>query len=140
MVAGAPGGGGTDGRSATASQTVTGSRLPFNTTGWRSRNTTWSPASWVVIGPTSTSPGPAAFSRRAATLTVSPMTVEPTSPPSAVTMTSPVFTPIEKARSPPSSRMARAAATARSASSSSATGTPNTAMRASPRYLSTVPP
>ena len=55
-------------------------------------------------------------------------------------MTSPLLMPMEKARSPPSSRMARPAATARSASSSWAVGTPKTAMSESPMYLSTVPP
>jgi hypothetical protein len=51
-------------------------------------------------------------------LTVSPITVVSPSRPTEVTMTAPLFTPIEKARSPPSWRMLRAAVTARSASSS----------------------
>ena len=61
------------------------------------------------------------------------------SPGMAVASTSPLLTPMRSRRSP-LSRIARAAATARSASSSWAAGTPKTAMRASPRYLSTVPP
>src|SRR5581483_613086 len=122
------------------SNTGTGSRLPFRSTGWRSRKAMPADASSAVSGPTSTSPPDAAFSRRAATLTASPITVTSPSRPTAVAMTSPLLMPMENARSPPSSRMARAAATARSASSSWATGTPNTAMSASPRYLSTVPP
>ena len=68
------------------------------------------------------------------------MTVTPPSPATAVTSTSPVLMPIEKVRLPVRSCMARAAAMARSASSSWADGTPNTAIRQSPMYLSTVPP
>ena len=55
-------------------------------------------------------------------------------------MTSPELIPMEKARSPPRARTARPAATALSASSSWATGTPKTAIIESPMYLSTVPP
>ena len=47
---------------------------------------------------------------------------------------------MENCSSPPRSRMARAVATARSASFSCAWGTPKSAMRQSPMYLSTVPP
>ena len=98
------------------------------------------PASSAVSRPQSTSPAPATFSRRAATLTVSPMTVKSPARPTEAAITSPELIPIENARSPPSSRIARPAATALSASSSWATGTPKTAMTESPMYLSTVPP
>ena len=137
--AGAPGWRWT-GCSDTASHTSTGSCLPLSSTGWRARNAIRPPVSSVVRRPHSTSPGPAAFSRRAATLTVSPMTVIPPPAPTAFAITSPEFTPMEKTRSPPRCRMAMAAATALSASSSWARGTPNTAMTESPMYLSTVPP
>ena len=129
-----------DTRTDVASRTSTGSRLPFSTTGCRSRYTTRSPVSSAVSRPTSTSPGAAAFSRRAATLTVSPITVMSPSRPTDVTITGPLFTPMDKARSPPSWRMLNAAVTARSASSSCAWGTPKTAMSESPVYLSTIPP
>ena len=128
------------GRSASAAQTSTGSRLPFKSTDWCSRKRTRPRASSTVRRPQSTSPGPAAFSRRAATFTVSPMTVMSSERPTAVAITSPEFTPIEKARSPPRPLMASAAATARSASSSCETGTPKTAITESPMNLSTVPP
>ena len=92
-----------------------------------------------VSAPMSTSPDGAACSRRAATLTASPVTSVSPSPP---TTTSPVLTPM-RASSPCSAiaaRISAAARTARSASSSCETGIPKTAMTASPTNFSTVPP
>jgi len=100
-----------------------------------------------VRSPTSTSPGSAACWRRAARLTASPVTRK--SRPGVVPVTTrPVLTPIRRtsgtarrsATAASRERMRRAARTARSASSSCATGTPKTAMTASPMNFSTVPP
>src|SRR5215213_5801944 len=83
--------------------------------------------------------------RRAAVLTTSPAT-RPRSPPgfsSSETSTSPVFSAIRTSSSSSSriqSRIASAARTARSGSSSWATGAPKTAITASPMNFSTVPP
>ena len=88
--------------------------------------------------PINTSPGCAACSSRAATLTASPVASRSSVP----VTTSPVMTPI-RPWSPSSgnaSRISTAARTARSASSSCSTGTPNTAITASPMNFSTVPP
>ena len=87
----------------------------------RARRRTASRTSSRVSGPIRISPGEAACSRRAATLTASPVTSVSPSPP---TTTSPVLTPI-RASSPCSaiaSRISEAARTARSASSSCAAG------------------
>jgi hypothetical protein len=91
-----------------------------------------------VCAPTSTSPGSAACSNRAATLTASPVASRSSVPVS----TSPVLTPIRPSTpsSGNASRISTAARHALSASSSCATGTPNTAITASPMNFSTVPP
>ena len=87
----------------------------------------------------------AAVCRRAAVLTTSPDAMpSPASgrAPSA-TRASPVVIPMRTSSSPASakvSRMESAARTARSGSSSCATGAPNTAITASPMNFSTVPP
>ena len=102
-------------------------------------------AAAAVRSPASTSPGSAAFCRRSATFTASPVTND--DPPSCggPTTTSPVLTPTRR-RSWPSKRsrirrcMASPVWSARSAWSSSAAGAPNTAMTASPANFSTVPP
>jgi hypothetical protein len=70
--------------------------------------------------------------------------------PTAPASTSPVFTPTRSAKCAPSGRpaftsvmaacMPSPARTARSASSSCATGAPKIAITLSPMYLSTVPP
>ena len=103
------------------------------------------------MSPRSTSPGSAACCRRAATFTASPVARDPPAR-SSPTTTSPVFTPTriamleaELARRDLVERRERAvispaARTARSASSSWSTGTPNTATTASPMNFSTVPP
>ncbi len=117
----------------------TGSDFPFRTRGSTASTRTASRTSALVSAPMSVSPGAAACSSRAATLTASPVTSVSPSPP---TTTSPVFTPI-RASSPCSAIAARisdAARTARSASSSCDTGIPKTAMTASPTNFSTVPP
>ena len=93
----------------------------------------------------------AACSRRAATLTASPVTSRWPVDGSPAT-TSPVFTPVRTVRRTPQCRssssfstacaccMPAAARTARSASSSCSLGRPNTAMIASPMNFSTTPP
>ena len=101
-----------------------------------------------VDSPTRTVPGSAADCTREAVLTRSPATIpSPVAP--SVTVASPVMTPARARNSgiPTSSPSAetavtrsRAARTARSASSSVATGVPQTAITASPMNFSTVPP
>ena len=99
-------------------------------------------ARWVV-SPTRTVPGAATDWSRAAVFTRSPATIPwPTAP--SVTAASPVRTPARAAMPGPSvlaaSTSSRPARTARSASSSWATGAPQTAMTASPMNFSTLPP
>ena len=126
----------------------TGSALPF---------IAWLPTSTYeiadvvssrVVSSTQTWPGAAADCTRAAVLTASPATMPCCSAP-IVTATSPVTMPTRMARSgiarsePIASIRAtssRPARTARSASSSWAVGTPQTAITASPMNFSTVPP
>ena len=91
-----------------------------------------------VSAPIRISPGCAACSSRAATLTASPVASRSAVP----VTTSPVLTPI-RAWTPSSgsaSRISTAARQARRASSSCTWGTPNTAITASPMNFSTVPP
>ncbi len=64
---------GTSGRSSSSRQAASGSTLPLATTGAARSTTTASRTSAYVARPTSTSPGRAACSRRAATLTASPV-------------------------------------------------------------------
>jgi len=91
-----------------------------------------------VSAPINTSPGSAACSSRAATFTGSPVASRSSVPVS----TSPLLTPIRPSTpsSGSASRISTAARHARSASSSCAIGTPNTAITASPMNLSTEPP
>ena len=101
-----------------------------------------------VVSSTQTSPGAAIAWTREAVLTASPATIpSPVAP--TDTATSPVTIPTRIARSgtPTSSPSAvtvasssRPARTARSASSPRATGTPHTAITASPMNFSTTPP
>ena len=116
---------------------VTGFGLPLSDSS-KGSVITASRTRFAVVSPSSTSPGAADCSSRAATLTASPMTK--VSPSTATT--SPVFTPIRasRPRSCTASRSSTAALTARSASSSVATGMPKTAITASPTNFSTVPP
>ncbi len=101
-------------------------------------------ARWVD-SPTSTVPGGARLCRREAVLTRSPATIPcPAAP--MVAAASPVRTAARSWSGCPASVMvltaetrSRAARTARSASSSWATGTPHTAMTASPMNFSTRP-
>jgi hypothetical protein len=111
---------------------------PFSARSPSGSATTEPTVSPCAVGPISTSPGSADCWSRAATFSASPVAnVE--SPDSATT--SPDSIPIRAARPCPSvSRIAVAARTARSASSSWAVGTPNTATTASPANFSTVPP
>ena len=131
---------------ATATHASTGSPRPF---------TCWAPSdSYVMMsavvacvdGPTTTWPGAASASSRLAVFTASPMAV--ISPPSAPTITSPVFTPTRIWTSTPMRSASVASVrciwspqrTARSASSSCATGAPKMATISSPTILSTRPP
>ncbi len=101
-----------------------------------------------VVSSTHTCPGAAADCTRAAVFTASPATIPCWVAPT-VTATSPVTRPTRIARSgtptvSPSDATASTssspARTARSASSSCAVGTPQTAITASPMNFSTVPP
>jgi hypothetical protein len=116
----------------------TGSLLPFSDSGSTASASTASRASASVSAPISTSPGAAACSSRAATLTASPVASRSAVP----VTTSPVVTPIRPLipKSGKASRISTAARQARSASSSCSTGTPKTAITASPMNFSTVPP
>jgi hypothetical protein len=97
----------------------------------------------TVASSASTSPGAAADWSREAVFTMSPATIA-WFPAPTVTAASPVTTPARAARSCPMLSTPRttssAARTARWASSSWATGVPQTAMTASPMNFSTVPP
>jgi hypothetical protein len=90
-----------------------------------------------VASPIKTSPAAAACWSLAATLTASPAAKRS----SVSVTTSPVFTPIRPAipSSGSDARISSAALQARRPSSSCTTGTPNTAMTASPMNFSTVP-
>src|SRR5271165_198105 len=105
-------------------------------------------AAWVS-SPTSTPSGGAAACSLAAMLTASPITVSSRRPsgPTLAKSISPVFTPTRTQRPRKSSALSdarrwisRPVRTARAASSSCATGAPNTAISASPMTLSTDPP
>ena len=136
--------------SRTTRYVTTGSVFPFSTIGSRRSNSNRCIASRRVVSLTSTWPRGAADSKRCAVLTASPTTVYArwTSPASRPATTSPVFTPIRSASRTPYVRsrssfrwridacIASAAWIARSASSSCEIGAPNTAMTASPMYLS----
>ena len=118
--------------------------LPFASMTVWSANSNAPSAAATVRSPARVSPGPAACSSRAATLTASPVTNELPSR-GRPTITSPVLTPIRRASCPPNSSvsrscMASAAWSARSAWSSRAAGAPKAAMTASPANFSTVPP
>ena len=89
--------------------------------------------------PISTSPGCAACSSRAATLTASPVASRSSVP----VTTSPVMTPIRPSRPSSGQRVPhldRRAAPRAARRPRAATGTPNTAITASPMNFSTVPP
>src|SRR6266511_2867565 len=139
-------------------------RTPATTRKARHRGTgsafplrSWTPAGSYMIAasverrvdsPTRTVPGSASACTRDAVLTRSPATIPWPSAPS-VTAASPVSTPMRGFNRPEPTVSPRvrtactssiAARTARSASSSWATGVPHTAMTASPMNFSTVPP
>src|SRR5207248_5007536 len=133
-----------------SSYVSTGSRLPFSRSGRRCRQDARCRVATLVRAPAYTPPIAAASASRAAVFTVSPMTVYSNAACTPAT-TSPVFNPTRSPSGapPPRSssstrRTARcidsAARTARSASSSCATGAPKTAMMPSPVSLSTCPP
>jgi len=123
---------------ATRGYAGTGSAFPFKSSRRSVPSSTASRTSLTVSAPTSTSPGSAACSSRAATFTASPVAKRSSVP----VTTSPVLTPM-RPRTPSSgnaSRISTAARHARNASSSCTTGTPNTAITASPMNFSTLPP
>jgi hypothetical protein len=116
----------------------TGSPFPLSESGASSSTSIASRVRRNVVPPMRMSSGAAACSRRAATLTASPVASRSVVP----VTTSPVMRPI-RPRHPISgkaSRISRAARTARNASSSCTTGTPKTAITASPMNFSTDPP
>ena len=127
------------GASCTASNrwAWTGSLLPFSASGSTGPVVTAPRTSPSVSSPIRISPGWAACSSRAATLTASPVTSRSSVP----VTTSPVLIPIRPATpsSGRASRISSAALQARRASSSCIWGTPKTAMTASPMNFSTVP-
>ena len=133
-------------RSATtrsARQAATGDSLPFRSCGPASSKDTALFAARKVASPTSTAPAGAADCSRDAVLTMSPAT-SPWLVAPIVTAASPVRTPARACASgamvPTEATRSSAARTARSASSSCATGAPHTAMTASPMNFSIVPP
>jgi hypothetical protein len=132
-------------------QARTASFLPRSFRAGVSSASTVPATSSYVSAPIRISPSSAACSRRAATLTASPVASFWLVFPSAA-ITSPVLTPVRDAICTPcsrcSSRLSSAsvsristpARTARRASSSWRVGSPNTAMIASPMNFATVPP
>ena len=132
-------------------QASTGSLLPLRLSGSTGSASTAPATSRCVSRPIRTPPAPAAASSRFAVFTTSPVTIVEAAAASPAT-TSPVLIPIRISSSTPHvassspfsreslSRISAAARTARSASSSCTTGTPKTAMTASPMNFSTVPP
>ncbi len=133
-------------RSATtrrARQAGTGLALPLSARSPTCSKAIAPPAARRVASPTSTVPGFAADCSRAAVLTMSPATIPWFTAPS-VTAASPVSTPARASmpwpRTATASTSSSAARTARSASSSWATGLPQTAMTASPMNFSMTPP
>src|SRR6266542_1017630 len=142
---------GAPGRTSTSRIATTGSALPLSGIGGIGMACTASRTSASVAGPSRTSPAAAACSRRAARLTGSPSTrASPTAGSPATT--SPVLTPVRTWSITPQlrdrswltstspARSSAAARTARRASSSWTTGTPKTAITASPMNFWTVPP
>ena len=127
------------------SQTGSGASFPFASTSVCARYSIVSAVARYVVSPTRIPFTGAADCRRAAVLTTSPAAIpSPASGRAArLTSASPVFTAIRTCSSPSSaiqSRIASAARTARSGSSSRVTGAPNSAITASPMNFSTVPP
>ena len=132
----------------TAMDAWTGRRLPLASTGSMSAYSKESRVAMRVSGPTTTVPGSAASWSRLAVFTTSPMAVYSRPARTVPTSTSPVLMPTRmRTGTPPSAAMPAMvccmrspARTARSASSSWATGAPNSATMASPTTLSTRPP
>ena len=131
-----------------AAQSRTGSALPFSRCSPVGMNVIAALANDRVSSSTQTRPGSAVDCTRAAVFTASPATM-PSAVAPTVTATSPVTIPtrIASPGAPTSCPIAATAAassrparTARSASSSWATGTPQTAITASPMNFSTSPP
>jgi hypothetical protein len=143
--------GGAPSRTAGSRYAGTGSALPLRSSGAIGSSSTASRTRRLVSSPSRIAPGAAACSRRAATLTASP--VAKNSPPAeSPATTSPVLMPVRTSSVSPrscesssfrpasASRISAAARTARRAPSSCSSGIPKTAIIASPMNFSTVPP
>ena len=136
---------------ASSRHAETGSAFPFKESGSRGSTSTAFLTRRCVASPIRISPGLPEDSSRCATTTASPVAKDCPSAASPAT-TSPVLMPVRTASSMPNSRRSSsfssasasrssaAARTARRASSSCTTGTPKTAITASPMNFSTVPP
>jgi hypothetical protein len=136
-------------RAPATRQIARGWALPLTRTASSCSNSNRVLVARQVGSPTTTPPGGAMPWRREAVLTTSPTTVSVWRSGPSLTSASPVLTPIRTDRasagvasfsSAMASSMRRAQRTARSGSSSCATGAPNTAITASPMNLSSVPP
>ncbi len=128
-----------------ASHTGTGSRLPFAATGGPWLYSITARVARKVRSPTRTPFTGAAACSRAAVFTTSPAAIPSPSVGRApnVISASPVFTASRtwiRSSARTQSRIASAARTARSGSSSWVSGAPNSAITASPMNFSTVPP
>ena len=138
-------------RARSGRKIASGSALPFTATGSSGSYSNTRSVCRYVCSDTATPSTGAAPCRRDAVFTTSPVTIPSPSSgraPSATTA-SPVLIPTRTCNaeagsasfsSPIASRIRSPARTARSASSSCATGAPNTAITASPMNFSTVPP
>ena len=128
-------------RSPSTRQTSTGAALPLAWNAGSCSTSNRSRTARHVSSPITRSPGGATDCIRLAVLTTSPATASPTCGPCpAVTTASPVFTATRTDPCGTVARRSKAARTARSGSSSCATGAPNTPIAASPMNLSSVPP
>ena len=127
-------------RARSASYTGTGSVFPFACSIRRSPYSIAPCVARYVDSPTSTESVSATSSMRNVVVTTSPVAIPSPAPDDAPSCTtaSPVFTPTRTPRT--ESRIASAARTARSASSSCVVGAPKTAITASPTNFSKVPP
>ncbi len=142
---------GLPGSTSSSRNADTGSATPCNASSLTSSVRTASRTSWWVSSPISTPPGSPISSRRLATLAAGPV-IRSSSESASCTSTLPVLiptrtcngTPCSRSRSSPSGPSAccssSPARTARRASSSCATGMPNTAMTLSPCRLPGSPP
>ena len=135
-------------RSPRTCHTISGSLLPFTVAVGRASTSNRPRTARSVSSPITTASRGASDCIREVVFTTSPATASPTwGPEPNETTASPVFTATRTAMSGSSrrrssivSRIRSAARTARTGSSSCATGAPNTPITASPMNLSSVPP